>query len=295
MTADTRAAIETSLIRVVAADGSAADLAVTRPDQAQYGVLWLPAMGMSARHYQLFASALAEQGIASAMHEWRGVGSSSLRASRVSDWGYHELLHLDIPASLAAARQWDPRIDWIVGGHSLGGQLAAVFSAMRPEHVSGLALVATGSPWWQLFSGRMRLALRAMPWIVGAVTSLAGYYPGKRLGFAGRESLGVMRDWARTTREGRYADYGSGADPEPALARFAKPVLGVRLDEDTLCPAASLRWLLQKFAEAPVNHVDLRAADFHSAKADHFSWLKEPLPVVTAMAEWIHSRLPRGD
>lgn len=294
MTADNRPAIETMLIRVTAADGSEADLAVTRPTRAQYGVLWLPAMGVSARHYQFFASTLAEQGIASAMHEWRGVGSSALRASRACDWGYHELLHLDIPASLTAARQCDPRIDWIVGGHSLGGQLAAVFAAMNPEQVSGLAVVATGSPWWQLFSGRMRLALRAMPWIVGAVTSLAGYYPGKRLGFAGRESLGVMRDWARTTREGRYADYGSGADPAQAFARFARPVLGVHLDEDTFCPDASLRWLLQKFAEAPVDHLDLLAADFRSAKADHFSWLKEPLPVATAMAGWIRSRLARS-
>lgn len=290
MSADDRLAADTMIIRVKAADDAEADLAVTRPPRATCGVLWLPAMGVSARHYELFASALAEQGIASAVHEWRGVGSSALRASRSCDWGYHELLHLDIPASLAAARQCDARIDWIVGGHSLGGQVAALFAALNSQRISGLALVATGSPWWQLFPGRMRLALRAMPWIVGAVTSLTGYYPGKRLGFAGRESCGVMRDWARTTREGCYAVYGSGVDPEQALARFAKPVLGVHLSEDTFCPDASLQWLLQKFPDAPVDRVNLHAADFPSATADHFSWLKDPSPVVKAMAKWMHSR-----
>ena len=292
MSADNSVAIDNSLIRVKADDGAEADLIITRPSNAQYGVLWLPAMGVSARHYQMFASALAEHGIASAVHEWRGAGSSSLRASRVCDWGYHELLHLDIPASLAAARRCDSALDWIVGGHSLGGQLAALFAAMNPDQVSALALVATGSPWWRTFSGRMRHMLRVIPWIVGAVTSLTGYYPGKRLGFAGRESRGVMRDWARTTREGCYADYASGADSEQALARLAKPVLGVRLDEDSFCPEASLRWLLEKFVEAPIERKHLNATDFQSATADHFSWLKDPGPVVRALVEWMNSRLP---
>ena len=75
--------------------------------------------------------------------------------------------------------------------------------------------------------------------LVGMVTALCGYYPGKRLGFAGREARRLMRDWARSSKTGCYENYLGGGDSEHGLAEFPKPVLGIELSEDRLCPKHS--------------------------------------------------------
>ncbi len=276
------------LIRVRAEDGAEADIGVLCPPDARFGVLWLPALGVSARHYEAFAIALAEQGVATALHEWRGAGSSDQRASRDCDWGYHELLSDDIPASLMAARAGYPHLRWIVAGHSLGGQLAGLFSALNPALVEGFAFAASGSPYWRMFRGRMRWILRAVPRIVPIVTAICGYYPGKRLGFAGRESRTLMRDWARTTLKGCYQDILDGQNTERSIANYSKPILGIRLSEDRLCPEASFDWLLGKFRNAPIARELLSADGFTSAVANHFSWLKDPHPVARSLAAWLH-------
>ncbi len=274
-------------MRVRSADAVEADLLMSLPSSARIGVLWLPALGVGARHYQAFAAALADAGIASALHEWRGTGSSNRRASRDCDWGYRELLGQDIPASLAVAREACPDLRWVIAGHSLGGQLATLFAALNPQAVEGLVIAGSGSPYWKTFRGRMRVAVRALPLIVHALTAVCGYYPGKRLGFAGRESRNLMRDWARTARSGCYENYAEDVDSERALKVFSKPVLGIRLSEDRLCPEASFDWLLAKTPDAPMQRVLLAPEDFSSGLAEHFSWLKDTQPVAAAMAGWL--------
>lgn len=278
---------ELRTLRVLSVDGAEADLLLSLPTSARIGVLWLPALGVTARHYQAFAMALADAGIASALHEWRGAGSSNHRASRDCDWGYRELLDQDIPASLGAARIACPDLSWVIAGHSLGGQLAALFAAFNPQAIEGFVIAGSGSPYWKMFRGRMRVALRVMPLIVRIVTAASGYYPGKRLGFAGRESRSLMRDWASTTRSGCYKSYGKDRDSERALKDFRKPVLGIRLSEDHYCPEASFNWLLAKTAHASMQRVLLAPKDFASGLADHFSWLKDPQPIAASVSKWL--------
>lgn len=274
-------------IRVRSGVGAEADLELICPATASLGVLWLPALGVTSRHYRAFAQAMAGEGFAMALHEWRGGGSSNLRAARDCDWGYRELLEEDIPANLEAARKAHPQLKWVVGGHSLGAQLAALFAAARPDSVEGFAFAASGSPYWKTFPGKARWLLRSVPWLVAAVTAICGYYPGKRLGFAGREASRLMRDWAHSSKTGTYENYIGGTDSERALAEFAKPVLGIRLSDDRLCPMNSFDWLLEKFRRAAVERVLLTPDDFPSAVADHFSWLKDPQPVADSLANWL--------
>src|SRR5690606_36359170 len=111
-------------IAVESADGHRWTLLARIPDGAKRSLLWLPALGIAARHYVPFAEALAARGVAVFVHEWRGNGSSSLRAARHCDWGYRELLELDIPASHADIEAELPGLARAIGGHSLGGQLA---------------------------------------------------------------------------------------------------------------------------------------------------------------------------
>lgn len=279
----------THVRQVRAADGAFSDLLVVcprapaRPAQALY---WMPAMGTPARYYLGFAQALAARGICVALHEWRGVGSSDRRAARHSDWGYRQLLQLDLPAGLAVARATVGDAKWSLGGHSLGGQLAALQAGLQPDTATYLILVASGSPWWRAFPMPWSVGLRLTFAVLPLLTGLCGYFPGRRIGFGGREARSVMADWARSGRSGRYAATGMDVDMESALAGVQCPIMAIRLREDVFAPAGSLRWLLDKMPLAPSEVRELSWADL-DCKADHFSWIRYGDAVAERIADWL--------
>jgi len=268
------------VVPVVASDGARGELQLVGEPRLGRWLYWLPAMGVPARHYLPLAETLAAQGIAVALHEWRGIGSSNRRAGWRQDWGYRVLLHEDLPAGLAAVQAaWPDAAGWL-GGHSLGGQLACVYAGLQPQAVAGLVLVASGAPYWKNFR---------WPWLIGAAYAVApwlaatcGHFPGRRIGFGGNEARGVIRDWARSGRTGRYAAEGMGG-LDAHMAAFAGPLLALRMRDDWLGPAASLRWLLHKLPQASTACHLLTPQDLHGP-ADHFSWMKNPEPVAVRVA-----------
>lgn len=269
------------------ADGANANLVLVLPSQPRAGLLWVPAMGVSARHYLPLAESLAANGIAVALHELRGTGSSDVRASRRSDWGYRELLEHDLPASRASALAHAPDVPWYVGGHSLGAQLAALHAAADPGSVAGLVIVASGSPYWREFPRWQRPIVRFVFTYFRALAALAGYFPGRRVGFAGNEARSVVRDWAESGITGVYRPRGVALDFEQALARYPGRVLGIRLAHDRYVTPAALQYLLDKLGAAQCSSLELAPAAFPSGKATHFSWMKEPGPVAAAIAGWM--------
>lgn len=245
------------------------------------GVLCLPALGVPAQKYDALAAELATMGIEVALHEWRGLATSSLRASRHVDWSYRELLGLDLEATL----QRLPAGRWVFGGHSLGGQFAAMLAAQHPQRCAGLALVAAGVPYPATFAGRYRVALALLARLMPALVRPLGYFPGQHLKFAGREAAGVMRDWAASARSGRYVDYGDGVTMESLLAGTDVPVLGLAMRDDWMAPPASLAMLLGKLGGDRRQTVVLGPEEL-GVVADHFRWLRQPGPVAARIAAW---------
>jgi predicted alpha/beta hydrolase len=252
-------------------------------------LLWIPALGVPASKYERMAQSLAARGITVAVHEWRGNDSSSLRPSRRCDWGYRELLTLDIPASHAQARISVPPVPWHVGGHSLGGQLAALYLALNPQAASGLILVATGVPDVRTFKGSQRLAIALFARMVPLITHAFGYFPGEQLNWAGREAATVMRQWSGTVRRGRYNDLGLDVDAEAALAQVANPAFGIRFANDWLAPAASLEALFGKLG-AGAHTRETFDEQRLSVRADHFRWMKKPDAVTEAIGNWLEAQ-----
>ena len=274
----------TEVLSLTTADGHGWELLAWIPShrdspQPHSTLLWLPAMGIAAKHYRPFAEAMAARGIATFVHEWRGNGSSNRRASRQHDWGYAELLNVDLPASESAIANRLPDAVRIVGGHSLGGQLACCRLALAPRSARRLWLVATGAPFWRAFPVPSRYWL---PWVYRFLPWLAdrgGVLPGRRLGFAGQEARGVIHDWARTALSGRYSAANLEEDLEHALRQLEVDVDAVLMQHDWFAPLSSLQFLLSKLggSRARVKVLDDAAM---GARADHFEWMKQPAPVV---------------
>jgi predicted alpha/beta hydrolase len=277
---------ESSALPLAMADGARAELLCVATDgEPRDAVFWLPAMGVPARHYLPLANALAGHGVAVALHEWRGIGSSSLRASHRCNWSYRELLQLDLPAGMAALRAHWPRARVWIGGHSLGGQLACLYASLYPQEIAGITLVASGAPYWRRFRHGALIGLAYV--LAPALATLCGHLPGRRIGFGGNEARGVAADWARSGRTGRYAAAGMDEDFEQRLAALELPVLAQRLRDDWLGPAASLDWLLGKMPHALRRHELVAPNDLGGNPADHFGWMKTPDAIARRMAEWI--------
>lgn len=266
-------------------DGHQSALIARIPDAPTASVLWLPALGIAARHYIPFADALAARGVAAFLHEWRGNGSSSARAGGGSDWGYRELL-ADIAASSAVAAVHANGLPRIVGGHSLGGQLACMHAALATDTTQdaepAVWLVASGAPYWRAFPRPMRWwlppSVRFLQWLA----QRRGFLPGRRIGFGGNEASGVITDWARTALVGRYTADGLATDIERSLAEFKGDVHAMTFSNDWMAPPSSLRFLLSKLGKARINEAHFSAPQVGAA-ADHYAWMKRP----DAVAAWL--------
>ena len=274
------------MLPAIAADGASGEVLLQLPvGDPQEVLYWLPALGVSARQYLPLAQTLAAHGLAVAIHEWRGIGSSNQRASRHNDWGYRELLLDDLPAGVAALRVRLPRARYWLGGHSLGAQLASLYAGLHPDEAAGLVLVASGSPYWRRFKHAqlVRLAYVMAPWLA----RLVGYLPGRRIGFGGNEAYRLIVDWARSGRTGRYAAAGMPDDLEQRLGALQLPLLALRLQDDWLGPQASLDWLLGKMPRSAIMQGVITPSDLDGKPADHFGWMKTPAPVAARIAAWL--------
>lgn len=286
---DTPALAEPDAVPVITRDGARFELLLLAPASSPRHVLyWLPALGVPAKHYLPLATALAADGVAVVLHEWRGIGSSDRRAGRRCDWGYRELLEVDLPAGLAAARARWPQAVFHIGGHSLGGQVSCLYAALHPTAFAGIVLVASGAPYWRRFrrGAAIGSAYVLAPWLA----RLCGHLPGRRIGFGGNEARGVIADWARSGRSGRYAAAGMAVDFEQRLSELQQPVMALRLRDDWFGPSASLEWLLGKMPRSAHEVGVIEPADLAGHPADHFTWMKTPAEIAARIAHWVDRR-----
>jgi predicted alpha/beta hydrolase len=273
---------EVERIDVERGDGTHTRILVRRNTEREDApvVMCMPAMGVEAKYYLPLLSALREAGVHAAATELRGKGECSVRPARGVDFGYQEMVSVDYPAVVSRMRSEFPGRGLYLLGHSLGGQLGALFMSLNPEAVDGLILVASCSnyfmrwprPWrWPVFIGTQVASL-----IAGAL----GYFPGRQLRFAGTESRGVIQDWSRQARTGRY-----GADFEERLRTVRKPVLAISIENDFYAPRPAVDHLCEKMPRAHLTRWHFQP---HETKyADHFRWVKKPEQVVARIRDWL--------
>ncbi|MEU6120745.1 alpha/beta fold hydrolase [Streptomyces sp. NPDC047123] len=254
-------------------------------------VLVLPAMGTPARFYRRFARQLHAAGMTALTVDLRGQGeSAAARGARTPGHGYRAIVEEDLPAVVAAIRdELGPEPPLHLLGHSLGGQLGLIHAASADgsgaHGVDGVAVVATGSVWFRAFGPVRGPGLLLVQLLITVTATLLGRWPGTRLGFGGNQPKGVMRDWARQVRTGRYSAKGSALDYEALLAGLRLPVLAVSVEGDTYAPATSLDHLLGKIPGARLTRRHHTAQEA-GARLDHFAWVRAGGALAELVAAW---------
>ncbi|WP_441250873.1 alpha/beta hydrolase family protein [Kitasatospora sp. McL0602] len=264
---------------------------LAQPDRTAPVVVVLPAMGMAARHYTPLVRALHRRGLSVVTTDLRGHGESLPTPARGVHFGYREIVEHDIGAVLRETRAAFPEAPVLLLGHSLGGQLGAVHCGLGRIRPAGVVLVASGSAWYRTFglrAGLRRLVLSRL-YVVGA--ALLGYWPGERLGFGGRESARLMRDWARQMLTGRYHVRGSLVPYEQALSEVELPILAVDVENDELAPPRAVDHLCGKMPRARVTRWSYTSADADGRPLDHFRWIRHNSGLADRITDWITDTL----
>ncbi|MGI9263971.1 MAG: alpha/beta hydrolase family protein [Gammaproteobacteria bacterium] len=285
-------AIHADQVNIAAADGTSCIVTFFDRQTAENPpvILCAPALGVSARSYRTLAEHLAADGNIVITADHRGIGESSVRASRTTDFGYAETLSVDWPVLIDTIRSRHPLGPLLILGHSLGGQLGSLYAAIHPDRISGLILVASCSVYYKGWGCPAGLAVLAGTQLAAFIAQLMGYFPGKKLGFGGNEARRLMRDWARNARSGRYDIENCPQDFENLLGLFDGPVLSISIAGDTFAPPLACNNLTGKLKAAQLTKRRVHVAG-ESGRKRHFDWLRSPSTVCQEIKTWLGSQI----
>ncbi|HSN92479.1 MAG TPA: alpha/beta fold hydrolase, partial [Anaeromyxobacteraceae bacterium] len=201
-------------------------------------------------------SVLAARDIAVLWPDLRGHGQSGPSASEGGDWGYDDLVEMDVPALVRTAQARFRGIPVYAVGHSLFGHVSLAYAARHPSvPLAGIALLSCNmpNPEWRR-RRTSRLVKGALTEVLTGVGRIVGRFPARRLRIGSNdESLGYVRDLARCWRVGdwqardgfsyyaalpnvrtrvrAWVGAGDRLMSSPADARgFVAPLPGARLD-----------------------------------------------------------------
>lgn len=227
-----------------------------------------PATGVLARYYHAYARFLVGHGFDVLTYDYRGIGASRPAALkgcgiRWRDWGE---LDFDAAVRWAHGRQ---RGSLAVVGHSIGGFLPGFAEAAGL--VGRFLTVGAQFAYWPDYAAgsRLRMAAKwhlAMP----AVTALAGYFPGQRLGWLEDLPAGVAYEWS--FRRARMELSYQPRQREAILTRFAAvgaPILAIGTTDDEFGTPSAIRRGLGYYTSSPRTQVQLTPAALGATVIGH--------------------------
>lgn len=229
-------------------------------------VLVVPAMATPARYYAPFAHWLAGEGFVVYTFDYRGYGESAtmpLRQVRadILDWAQ------DVRTILDQVRGETARLPLTWVGHSLGGQLLPL---ARHERLDKAVIVASGTGHWRHAEGSHRVLAPALWYAIApTLTSLCGYFPGRRIRLLGDLPAPVMRQWAAWCRN---RDYVFGVHPEftEYYSAVKVPVASVSFTDDETMSATATADLESRYTSGSLTPHRYRPAELGVDRVGHF-------------------------
>ncbi len=271
-------------MQFVSVDGFRNYMNVYQPFYIRYAkiIVIMPALGVKADFYHPLAIALRNLGYVVVTVDLRGTGKSEAKPNKKRNFGYREMLNYDWSVILDKVNRHFPEKEIYLMGHSLGGQLNVMYSAKHKNLVKALILVASCTVHYKAWKFPYNLGVLFGTQAGRLLVKILGYFPGKKVGFAGTEAKNVILDWAYTGRTGKYKPQGDDFDYESNFKTIELPVLAISFKNDKLAPKKAVEELTGKMQNAKIEHIH-----FSNHNYDHFNWVKQNAEVVTKIDEWI--------
>ncbi len=244
----------------------------------------IPAMGAKAKYYESFCSQLNAEGFNVISVDWRGIGDSSIRASRASDFGYRNLIQ-DLKEVVEFGQQKFPNSTVTLIGHSLGGQIASLYTSKYSDDVDDLILITACNVYYKGWDNQTQVILAGK--VFPVIAKLFGYFPGNKIGFSGREAMTVMQDWSSNALTGNYQLTGSSFNYDEALQKLEKKILTFSVQNDRLASLKAIDNLLGKFHEnSTITKCHLTDENTQIEQLNHFNWAKKSDYLVSKIVSW---------
>lgn len=273
--------------QTITADGTVVPLYWYKADKPEYCILLSPAVGIQAKLYQKLAAELAGQGCSTCLLEQRGHGLSPLRPGYSNRYTLSDALEQDLPAAISFIRKQLPDTPLYLAGHSLGGHLSTLYAGKQPDQIAGVIHLACAFPYYKDYGPKEQRLLRFLCSIMPVFSVFPGYYPGKLMGFGGKESLGVMQQWCQWARNGSF-DFDGHNGLADAVAQFTGPVLSISFDRDNFSTEAALERALSPFTHADISRQELGERE-QGQHLGHVGWARGPTGVTQSIMRWLQT------
>jgi len=237
-------------------------------------VLIAPATAVKRGYYDGYARFLAEQGLRVVTFDYRGIGDSrpaSLRGCRASmrDWAEQDL---------AGVVEWIRRrytgARLVVVGHSAGGQFVGL--AQNNDRICAMLAVAAQSGYWGYWDSPRKYLMAALWYVLmPALTRLASYFPGKRIGLGEDLPRGVALEWARWCRHPQFIVDAEGRPLRENFRKFRAPIRAYSFADDPYAPRRAVEALLDFYANAPHTLTHVRPSDVGAGAIGHFGFFRD--------------------
>ena len=171
--------------------------------------------------------AIAKAGFRTIAFDFRGHGDS--KPLSPGEWGYDDLVRLDLPAVTECARARGEGKPVVVLGHSLGGHVALAAQGTGAMHVDAIVAVAANVWLRDLEPSRLRWAAKlAVARATLEAVERIGRVPARSLRIGSDdESARYMRDLLRAPLEGRWCSADGATDYLASLSKVTIPVAAV--------------------------------------------------------------------
>jgi predicted alpha/beta hydrolase len=240
------------------------------------------------------AQAYAAKGWRTIAFDFRGHGESTMPKG-APEWGYDDLVRLDLPAVVACARAHGDDKPVLVVGHSLGGHVAAAAQGTGRMAADGLVLIAANVWLRELETSRLRWAAKlAAGRIMREAVKRMGRIPARRLRLGSDDaSARYVDDLLRFMAEGRWRSADGVDDYFEALSRVVVPACAVASDGDHItCHPASAELFVRR-CRGPVEIIRVARGDDGKRAPDHMELVTTARAHsrLTAALDWVASKI----
>ncbi len=230
------------------------------------------ATGVKQTLYQKFAEFLRQHDFTVYTFDYAGIGASKKESLKkfnttASSWGNN-----DLESIITYAKKNNKDAKLILIGHSIGGQLIGL--APSSKLANGILLVAAQTGYWKFWKGFNKLKMFATWYfLIPSLTSLFGYFPGKKIGASEDLPKDVALEWRKWCCSKNYF-FDHIKKAEQMYQAIHCRITSFSCEDDNYAPKVTVDWLTEKYANANIKRRHLLAKNLKLKKIGHFGFFR---------------------